>query len=543
MPDGKDLDAAMAPIQSSFKGTLNAVWAEKARLTVKSAVPEQVLRAKNNLFGRFKHLNTVGTEPLKDGSKRLVNFPEEWSAKLSADDVNAMQALAESLDYAGTLALFRKLEADKPLSGLTVNQRAALKAMLGMVAERYTKPTWDGAEGVLQLHLDVRCISGGREAQDSLLRRLTQAANQTFSIGQCYTTTFLMAGVVAHGAPIKLNATIIPEVVQPLLEPVRDGATARFTSVVIEISSRDAVVKGVLSQQPKPLTLGEVECLLGNDFGLVNTAAAVLVKLDEPLDQEWVTSVKDWTKEQSKAYLETHSHDGGPIAQVMFSGRNFLKRIEEHALHIDRLRSEIDCVQNRLIRMKKAINAILGLPADTFIDLNGKSSENRQLADLVTRFAKLLDVSTRLKLIRRRVYRTVDDLKKAWFGFITTKLAVLCRDNKAAYVRENLTILAKEKAAPDYWGRTMNKMMNNGSKGQFLRRATSKLKWYGVPELVVPSYYTSSTDVRHSVVDKKQRNGEKFKATVDGWQMHADLHAGLTIALWLQLRPRPVAVG
>jgi len=64
------------------------------------------------------------------------------------------------------------------------------------------------------------------------------------------------------------------------------------------------------------------------------------------------------------------------------------------------------------------------------------------------------------------------------------------------------------------------------------------LKWWGVPEVVVPSYYTSTTDVRHAVVDARQRSGELFKARADGWRMHADLHAGLTLALWPLLRPR-----
>ena len=112
-----------------------------------------------------------------------------------------------------------------------------------------------------------------------------------------------------------------------------------------------------------------------------------------------------------------------------------------------------------------------------------------------------------------------------------------CVTHKAAYVRENLTLLAAEKSSSDYKGRTFNRMLNNGSKGQFLRRMSSKLKWFGVPEVVIPSFYTSSTDVRFSVVDKKQRKGEVFTASTDGRKMDADLHAGLTIALWPLLRP------
>jgi hypothetical protein len=104
MPVGKDLDATMLRTQSAMKGTLNPVWAEKARLMAKSAVLEQVKRAKGNLFGRFKHLSTGGDKPMRDGTRRLVNFPEEWSGKLSDVDVVAMQTLADSMDFAGAIS-------------------------------------------------------------------------------------------------------------------------------------------------------------------------------------------------------------------------------------------------------------------------------------------------------------------------------------------------------------------------------------------------------------------------------------------------------
>ena len=38
----------------------------------------------------------------------------------------------------------------------------------------------------------------------------------------------------------------------------------------------------------------------------------------------------------------------------------------------------------------------------------------------------------------------------------------------AAIIRENLTVMAREKEAPDYQGRAFNKMINNGSKGQYI---------------------------------------------------------------------------
>jgi hypothetical protein len=181
LPSGKDLDAAMLKTQSGFRGTLNSVWAEKARLIAKSAVQEQVRRARGNLFGRLKHLSTVGDVPLPDGTPRLVNFPEEWSTRLTPEDVEPMQSLADSLGFDGALDLFSKLrQGDRP-SSFSPLQADALRAMLGLVEERFVCPVWDADEGVVQLHLDFRCISGGRGAMDALLGHLTETAKQAAS--------------------------------------------------------------------------------------------------------------------------------------------------------------------------------------------------------------------------------------------------------------------------------------------------------------------------------------------------------------------------
>ena len=132
----------------------------------------------------------------------------------------------------------------------------------------------------------------------------------------------------------------------------------------------------------------------------------------------------------------------------------------------------------------------------------------------------------------------MEGIKRSWFGWLANQKAKLARDHHAAVVREDLTLVAKEKERPGYFGRTFNKMTNNGAKGQYLRIASAKLRWFGIPEVTVPSYYTSCTDVRHAVVDKRQRKTQdRFVARVDGRVMQADLHAALTIALYALLRP------
>jgi len=97
--------------------------------------------------------------------------------------------------------------------------------------------------------------------------------------------------------------------------------------------------------------------------------------------------------------------------------------------------------------------------------------------------------------------------------------------------------MAAEKASPGYKGRTFNKMINNGSQGQYIRRASDKFRWDGIPELLVPSYYTSTACTCHSLIDASMRSGEIFRCPKCASAANADEHASDTIANYLLLRP------
>ena len=88
--------------------------------------------------------------------------------------------------------------------------------------------------------------------------------------------------------------------------------------------------------------------------------------------------------------------------------------------------------------------------------------------------------------------------------------------------------------------KSANKMINNGAKGQYTRRADDTLAWRGIATLKLPSFYTSSTDWRTGTVDRGQRSGSRFRAR-DGAEWDADLHAAELLARWLFLRPKPAA--
>jgi hypothetical protein len=80
-------------------------------------------------------------------------------------------------------------------------------------------------------------------------------------------------------------------------------------------------------------------------------------------------------------------------------------------------------------------------------------------------------------------------------------------------------------------------MLNNGARGLYEAIASAKLAWLGIPEVRIPSPYTSLADLLASSVSEPRRSGEKF-VDARGKAWHADEHAGLAIAAWLLLRAR-----
>ena len=166
-PTGKQIDACMLRVQSlASRDGLNNVWGEKMRLLARPAVLEQWTRRQRCLFGRLKNVSSRGEMPMTSGLCRLVMLPEEWTDRLRDADVAALQALADGLDFSAAMALFRALEEED--AGLPEILAAALRAMAADVGARYGCPVWK-EDAVLQMHVDYRCVRGGRPRLASLL--------------------------------------------------------------------------------------------------------------------------------------------------------------------------------------------------------------------------------------------------------------------------------------------------------------------------------------------------------------------------------------
>jgi hypothetical protein len=533
VPSGKELDSVLLRVQSDCsKQGFNNVWAEKARLQAKSAVLEQWKRAQRNLFGRLKNVSTVGDVPMEDGTPRLVNLPEEFSRSLSDADVKHLQELTDGLDFKQALTLFRDLKNGD--AGLPPPCAKALRAMAGVARQRYGIPQWSD-EALVQLHLDYRCIRGGKDVLWAVLDGLGDALQSD----KPHSVSIPLTSVAPKQEPINIQMNLIRPVIEKLSG--QGSEDQRVVSLVLEIGEKAAQAKMVVVRPPVAKPVAGHRTVVSEDFGYANTSSMAVLRSKDPISQERVDfALSNPGKKLSKQLLEScFSGDEVELLETLqFDGADFMGRIAEQAKKVDRLRSEIDLVYNRMARIRREMNLIAGNALDALVPREIPEGTSPRYADMHRRFFKRLAHVFRLKEMRRAVYRAVAGLKKAWFGHIANRKAELAEKHGAAVVSEDLSLVAVPLDDPAYKGRTFNRMFNNGSKGQYSRRSEDTLKWKGIPSIKVPSFWTSSYDWRNGTVGKEQRRGRLFKARSDGRVWDADLHAAETIGRYLFLRPK-----
>ena len=538
IPSGKDLDTVLLKVQSeASKEGLNNVWAEKARMIAKSAVIEQWKRGQKNLFGRFRNCATVGDVPMEDGTKRLVNLPEEVSRSLTAEDATALQDLSSELDFAATLELFRDL-ADGDC-GLPPHRADALRAMAAVVRGRFKRPVWRD-DAVVQLHLDYRCLRGGKDALEAALHDLGKAVQA----GITTQTILPLTSVSPRGSGISLPLRLV----RPVAERLGNDRDLRVAALVLELGPAQVQAKMVVTRPPKPMSTAGLHTVVSEDFGFRNTSSLAVLRSASPIGEDALARVsghnggdgRKLTKTASMKFLQEHvsGSEVEILELVQFDGKDFLDRIADQARKVDALHSEIDRLYNRLARIRAEINIVVGSAVTDLVPKEPDLPHHPRYMAMHGRFFRLLAAVGKLKEKRRTVYRAVTGLKKSWFGHVAQRKADLAEKYGAAVVSEDLDIVAVETVDPAYKGRTFNKMINNGSKGQYNLRSENTLKWRGIASVKVPSFYTSSTDWRTGTVDKAQRRAAVFKAASDGRKWDADLHAAEMIGRYLFLKPK-----
>ena len=532
---GEALDERLLETQKDCSG-LNSVWREQARLRVKPALEESAKRYFARLSGGLRFVDQEIPEqerqPDEAGRvRRYYHVPTEIQDTVTAAELEGLKVFSGSKAADLFRAVILEGATDFEGEALTPAQITILTDIHARAQARHTCPAFASQDGfTLQLHIDSRMLPVKDECLAKELRQ--EAAVMLEDKGNRRYRRFLaLAGIEARGPRIKIPVSLSHKIAQRF-----ESSNTEWASLIVELSEQTVGVRLVAGKPPHELPKA-VRALIGRDFGYANTVALSVAMFDEPIELP-TKQIRLETKEKAREFFASHALPGNVriVERLRFEGRNFLARIDHHCRRIDGLRSRIDTAYNALDALRAEIASGLRLGEEDRIE---PAMKRGPLGDKVREFFHLLGQIQDLKNLRRALYRKIAALKKAWFGFLSNIEATLARDYDAAVVREDLDIVAIEKDSPAYKGRTFNKMLNNGSKGQYRRRASGKLLWNGIPEVAVPSWYTSRVCLTHSaVVDKKHRRGESLFLPCCNRHDHADEHAGDTLAGFLFLRPR-----
>ena len=540
---GKELDEKLLVIQKSKAScTINSVWREQARMRVKPALDACYARYYQRLSGSLRFVDQKIPEKEKreeDPQRIFFNIPESVQNTITQEEIAGLQAVAES---GKSVAVFRGLILNGDTQGFSEAQIAVLRFIHERTQEKHRPPEFGVKENfTLQLHLDARMLStkqklAAADLQGGISWLLEDRGNRHYH-------HFLdIAGMAPRSARLRIPVVLARKMAKRVADTVKDGA-----ALILEISERTIGARLVVAKPPTEPEAqpGMVRAFVGRDFGYVNTGSFSVAVADHDVDiaamRAELAALQD--KITVQEYVESHALPGDVriVERVRYSGRAFLKSISALTARIDAYKSRIDKTYQLLDAVKAEIVSGLKLGADDLITPEMKAGP---LGDRVRAFLQTFGLIQDLKKERRKLYGRITAIKKNWFGFLANTELELARKHRAAIVREDLTVEAMEKDDPEYKGRTFNKMINNGSKGQYQRRASQTFRWNGVPEVVTPSWYTSRSCLPHSVIiEKKHRRGETIFMPCCGVNDHADEHAADTIACYPFLVAKAGGIG
>lgn len=513
---GTTLDDLLLEVQKTAQG-LNSVWRERARMLVKPALAETNRHYFRRLAGGLRFVDSpMPKMDNKQDGRRYVHIPEEIQDQISAAEIAGLKGLG--------IRAFHDVKRGK--HRFTVCQVEVLKAIHAKALAQHQPPDFGAKDDfTLQLHLDLRMqpVKTGPVALN--LRSGVEMVLLTDKKNVKYHQFLDLAGAAARDQRIRL-----PLAVNKKLAGRMSNSNPNWASLVLELSKDRVGVRLVVGKEPPSSETAGLTRTIGRDFGYRKTVCLSVAESANRVDHSALEGMTD--KGAAKSFLESHTAEVTILDRVVFHGAKFLGRVNERSERIDHLTSRIDQKYQELEALLARIRKDLGLGQEERLGPEMKSRHSG-----VRDFFVLLGLINDLKRARRKQYQKIAATKKCWFGFIANREVALAKQHNAAVVREDLTVEAIEKDAPGYKGRAFNRMINHGSKGQYQKRATEKMLWNGVPEIVVPSWYTSRACVTHGVVvDRKCRQGERIKFPCCGKVFDADMHAADTIASYPFLR-------
>ncbi len=526
--NGEDLHAVLTALQKNMEIGFNKAYVEKARLAVPPAIAQVEQKYFKRLYGRL--LNCAAKTDEEDPAKRqYLSVPETIQDKVTASILESLERKINNYGYGKTIDLVRQVVIRKSSKGLTGKEAMIVRAIHRECLAKYGKPVFGSDDRfVCQINLDYRVIRNDSDPvarMDNIARLLVDRTNRK------YYHFLEISNPAPHGKPIRIPVAMSARTLK------RFDKLSSVSSLSLVINPDSVLVRAIISRPAGKADIGTLTHIIGRDFGMVNTASLSVIRIDDQIDEKKLKRISEFTREEALDYLKNYSYPNDNVVErIRFNGRSFLRNINDSCKRIEKLKSQIDTGYNNPNKLKSIICGYLGL------DEREQFAEGQDLGDPYIRrihekFFRLLHHLVEMKKKRLSLYKKIAGVKKSWFGYLSNQETILARKYHAAIVREDLSILAREKNGPGYKGRTFNKMINNGSKGQYIRRASDKLQWDGIPEVVIPSYHTSSSCTVHSLVDASMRNGETFFCPRCGVKEHADSHAADTIGNYILLRP------
>lgn len=535
----------LATQKSISKGFCNKTYIEKARINVVKDLYNQITQGKKAFLSAIHNIDKLKYHSPKDIEQYEKNnveyqiyqyFDIDFQRKFSQDDLDFIKSEYKSVDIKQRIPFIKEIINGnrKQFSDI---QFEIIQSLYQSFLERYSKPRYGiNDDFTSMIQLDYRVIKDYKDKIVHLENEINLFIDKSNSKYQFFLE---MSDPVLHGKKIKIPLYIDFKRFEQLYKQSK-GKSNSFT---IEIKHDKMEIKHIIEKesiftdlQAQYDTLIQSDYLIGRDFGYKNTISLSVIKNDFKLSFDDFEKRMALKKESTELLYNSHFHHPEIIEQVHYSGEKFLNKIKIITKNIDNIKSVIDKGYNELETILFQIKEKLNLSENDFID--NKKTDNIEINQLKRSFFKRLNKLKKQKQTRRNLYKKIKGIKRTWFGFLSRKEIELTEKyKKAAFIVEDLTVMAAEKDKPEYKGRTFNKMINNGSKGQYMRMAQANLFWNGILEVRIPSFYSSTTCVKHSLVNKKMRKGENFKCPECGRIEHADEHASATIPSFLLLKP------
>lgn len=554
IPEGHDKAAVARNIgkDSGWKFAYAQRLGEASEDAVKNVRKQYLKRLKCNLH----YCETLLERPDRDEPTRKFRYiPVAIQDSVAEADFEVLKSLAN----ANWTAAYRCLAEGQQPVGLTPIQIAVLAECHRLALLQYSCPVFNqvGLKAsdtfVVQLRLEERMFLGYANQGKKLFSEFNAGLQDAFGTSR-QTFTWPLELTAFHGSggftlPVCISQTVYDDVrrgqqadVSALMleigpDTVRVRATIRLPRRTLDVAKFSRTKRAKLADDDFEALAAEVNAkpyLLARDVNLINTLAHAVVKRDSLITVDRLKEATYLTKTQSKDYLESHRHDESNLVMAQhFSGRNFIDHVAKLASFIDTLRSKIDKGYDKVREIKRCLIGPLGLNRPDQSISESATHSDPFVQSLIQKFFRLLARIRQLKGLRVEQYRRIASVKHNWFGWVTNREVELAVQYDAAVVREEAGFVQIPKDDPKYEGRAFNRLLRNGSRGWIEQMASDKLAWFGIPEVKIPSFYTSTTDGRHGVVDKEQRKSEVFKAKQDGMTRHADEHAAVTIGNWL----------